>query len=58
MDITQDRKHYHNLESELSKEDLCPHCGKGVLVPQIAFASYSDESASYGKCNRCGYTTT
>lgn len=57
MTTLEDRKHWHNLEAELSKEDLCSNCRKGVLVQKIAFDSYSDDSATYGECNHCGYQT-
>ena len=60
LNITSDnkaRKHWHNLEAELSKEDLCPNCHKGVLVQKIAFAAYNDDSVTYGECNHCGYQT-
>lgn len=54
MDITQERKGWHN--AELSKEDLCPACNKGVLVPKTSFDPVTDESYPYGECNRCGHT--
>lgn len=62
MNITNDRKAWHNLEAGLSKEDrpyVCPTCHKGVLIPKVSFDTANDDSYPYGECDNpeCGYTT-
>lgn len=46
MNITEDRKSYHNLEADLFKpepdeEELCPHCG-GPMEPMSISDSEHD----------------
>jgi hypothetical protein len=56
MNITEERKSWHNAEAELSKSDLCPACNKGVLVPKMSTDASNDDIYHYGQCNRCGHT--
>jgi DNA-directed RNA polymerase subunit RPC12/RpoP len=56
MNITEQRKSWHNAEAELSKADLCTACNKGVLVLKISFDRDTDESYPYAECSLCGHT--
>ena len=58
MDITEERKSWHNAESELSRVDLCPACNKGVLVPKTSFDSANDDNYIYAQCSVCNYSTS
>ena len=56
MNITDERKSWHN--AELSKDDLCPACNKGVLVPKVSFDAANDDSYIYAQCSTCEYSIT
>ena len=54
--ITEDRKHWHNLEAELGNEqrpNICQECKKGVLITTYRYAG--DETGCIGKCDNCGH---
>ena len=54
--ITEDRRHWHNLEAELSNKqrpNICPECKEGVLITTYRYAG--DETGYIGKCDNCDH---
>lgn len=43
---------------DLSKDDLCPSCNKGVLVPKSIPDIQNDEFHYYSECQLCGHTSS
>lgn len=55
--ITEERKSWHN--AELSKEDLCPACNKGLLLPKSSYDVRNDDVYYWAECSlNCGYKTS
>jgi hypothetical protein len=60
-EIIEDRKAWHNLEAQLSKEEspnICQECKKGLILPAMISDRDNDEVYYWGECNNpdCRYT--